>query len=373
MQGGSLFLEGLMHMSSHRHGLAVCFFERAIRPPLQHAESHAMLSWMLQHGRDGVPVQHELAHNLARQGAVLGCEHSQGAVAHCLLNGWGVAKNVAAALKLAKESAAKGSYMGQYVLAAASIQVYVPSVHNNEATLLGVLQNLKLASDQGLPEARFGYAIALITFFTDTKHKDTVQKGKVYKQAKRLYELAAFGGVIAAQESLEPLDEIDRRIHLAADFKALADLMRASVLANSWSQTLSSVISKIALQTLAGVSHSKPAKPVIAAASNSIAVKFTSQGRFLSSLALASSDSSEAEGRQKAALRSELLGLTSQSAGHANVEVDQGSREQSGAAIPAIISRLGKLLGSQYCAECKLDATIGSKCTVSGDYHMKMR
>jgi TPR repeat protein len=342
-----------MHMSSHRHGLALCFFERAIRPPLQHAESHAMLSWMLQHGRDGVSVQHDLAHNLARQGALLGCEHSQGALAHCLLNGWGVAKNIAAALKLARESGAKGSYMGQYVLAIASVQVYVSSVHNNESTLLGVLQNLKLASDQGLPEARFGYAIALITFFTDM---ESVQRGKVYKQAMRLYEQAAFGGVVAAQESLKPMHEIDQRIHLAADFKAFADLMRASASANSWSQTLANVISKVALQTIAGVIHLKPAKPVITAAANSIAEKFTSQGRFLSSLVLAASD-----------------GLPAQSAGHANLEVEQRSSEQPGAAIPAIISRLGKLLGSQYCPACNLDATIGSKCTVSGDYHMKMR
>jgi TPR repeat protein len=342
-----------MHMSSHRHGLAVCFFERAIRPPLQHAESYAMLSWMLQHGRDGVSVQHELAHNLARQGALLGCEHSQGALAHCLLKGWGVAKNIASALKLARESAAKGSYMGQYVLAVASIQVYVLSVHNNEATLLGVLQNLKLASDQGLPEARFGYAIALITFFTDV---ESVQRDKLYKQAIRLYEQAAFGGVVAAQQSFEPIDEIAQRILLAADFKALADVMRASVSADSWSQMLASVISKIASHTLAGAIHFKPAKPVITAAANSIAEKFTSQGRFLSSLALAASDS-----------------LPAQSARHANLEVDQRSSEQPGAAIPAIISRLGKLLGSQYCPECNLDATIGSKCTVSGDYHMNMR
>jgi TPR repeat protein len=60
---------------------------------LQHAALHAFLSDMLFYGRQGVPMDHKRAFELAAAGAAMGCAHSKGALGRCYVVGAGVAED----------------------------------------------------------------------------------------------------------------------------------------------------------------------------------------------------------------------------------------------------------------------------------------
>ncbi len=358
-QGATLYLQSLMHMSSHRHALALRTLELATRQ--QHSESYAMMSWLLQHGREGVPVQRELAHAIAAKGMSFGCEHCQGALANCVLNGWNVAKNAATALKMAKESAAKGSQFGQYVLAMASI---VQPGHNAEETSSVVIRNLKLASDQGLPEARLSYATALITLFKDIEK----EKGKIDEMGMRLYEQAAFCGNLYAQSLLGQIRVISRT-EAAEDLETLAVHVKKNVPVDSRLKLMSSALSQHgpASSTSAPASSwSRQAAFMPKRASVSSNLVTTLNNMANSAIKRGSNVPAAAAADALAVQQEERKGTMCESGvgGHGWYSNEHTT------AVPLVMQRLGKLLGTQYCPDCDQSATIGTKCAVSGSYHM---
>jgi TPR repeat protein len=81
-----------------------------------HLPSRYALAWILMYGRRGVPQDYRQAAELAVKGDLRGCIHCTGVLSLCLLQGWGVAMNVARASQLARTSAAAGSRYGQFAL-----------------------------------------------------------------------------------------------------------------------------------------------------------------------------------------------------------------------------------------------------------------
>ena len=82
---------------------------------------------------------------LASAGASLGCIHSKGALADCLLHGTGTAVDVAEGFRLASESAAAGSMYGQHSLAV----VYRLGVAGVPRDYAKAAQLFTLAAEQG--------------------------------------------------------------------------------------------------------------------------------------------------------------------------------------------------------------------------------
>ena len=332
-----------MHMSSNRHALALGTLERAIQ--LGHNESKAMISWMLQHGREGVPVQRERAYNLviAHKGSYIQCEHCQGALAHCMLNGWNVMKDVDMAFMLARSSAHAGSPYGQYVLALA---LMANPGTNAEETAASVFRNLKLASDQGLPEARLGYGTALLAFFKDIE----TEKENVEKAAMKLFEQAAFSGSIAAQGLICQIRAISSKTEDAADLATLTDNLRKNVHQQSRLKLLTSALG-IKSATSAADAAAQPQSRKSASRT-----KTTNDVTHVPSSAQASPSTELGGSKALATPGSKLLAGPPPSA--------------PAASVPMAIEKLGRMLGSQYCPNCDQNATIGSKCAVSGAYHM---
>lgn len=331
-----------MHMSGQRHALALLTLERAIQ--LEHTESKAMMSWMLQHGREGVPVQRERAFNLviAHKGSNIQCEHCQGALAHCILNGWNVMKDVDMAFMLARSSAVAGSPYGQFVLALALIAHPGP---NAEETAAFVFRNLKLASDQGLPEARLGYGTALLAFFKDIEK----EKAVVEQAAMKLFEQAAFGGSIAAQKLIGQIRASSSKTEDASDLATLTDNLRKNVHQHS----------RVTLLTFAlGIKSAATADDAAAAP----------QSRKPASRAKAINGGTRVPSSAQASPSTELGGSKSLDA--ACLEpLTAPPPTAPAASVPAAIEKLGRLLGSQFCPHCDRNATIGSECAVSCAYH----
>jgi uncharacterized protein len=113
----SYFHEGSQQLASGQTSEAACSFQRAISAG--HVESHAALAFMHYGTYKDLPKAPGTIFQLASTGSSLGCIHSKGALADCLLNGEGTARNVAEGLRLATESAAAGSLYGQHSLAVA--------------------------------------------------------------------------------------------------------------------------------------------------------------------------------------------------------------------------------------------------------------
>ena len=334
----------LTHSSAHRYSTAQSSLERAMR--LQHPESFALMSWLLQHGREGIPVQLDIAHDFAKQGWRLGCEHSQGALANCFLNGWGVARNLSTAHKLAKESAAKGSKYGQFVFGIVNIRH--PGSNKEDAATLA-LQNLKLASDQGLPEAHLCLADALITFDDGSK--------SVYTEVMRLYEQAAFSGVAAAHDLLGEMYE--KGWGVAQDIEAAAKHYRRALQMSSSSESASRF----------SEAFPQPSSP---AASASSRLQVASSA--VSKLAGPSAVDSAAPPAASAPVSCDAAQVQERAAEAGGHEKKAEAAVKSDAApavvIPTVIQKLGKMLGNQFCPNCKQNATIGTKCTATGAYHM---
>ncbi len=341
-----------MHMSAHRYALAYVSLENGAK--MLHFESAAMMSWLRQHGREGVEVQLEIAHSVAAKGAMCGCPHSQGALANCVLNGWHVAKNPAAALKMAKESASKGSQFGQYVVAMASIAL---QAHNTEETSAVVMRNLKLASDQGLPEARLSYATALLTFFKDMEKESE----KIDKISMQLYDQAAFCGSLGAQTLIRQIRVINSKAVAAKDLETLATLVQKNVPVTSRMKILNSAYSKQGGATSASASMPSQSKQ---AASGT---KSAGDGAQTNPSLDHGSEVPDVHG--PAACAAGDVRQEERMVVHVADELAEHPCEPS-TAFPSVMARLGKMLGTQYCPDCDKDATIGTKCAVSGSYHM---
>ena len=337
-----------MYLSTHRYSTAQSSLERAMR--LQHPESFALMSWLLQHGREGIPVQLDIAHDFAKQGWRLGCEHSQGALANCFLNGWGVARNMQTALKLAKESASKGSKYGQYVFGIVNV-AHPGLLHKNQelATTLS-LNNLKLASDQGLPEAHVCYANALLSFETNIPGHTGIENVDVV--VMRLYEQAAFCGVAAAHDIIGEMYE--KGLGVPADMEAAANhYKRALQIAASSDRALRANKMLVDPSSPAASANSRLQPPT-----NTV----SKQGRHSAvdseapSPTLVSGDAAQAQAQAQRAQDRPALADAS--------ETDPASL------IPSVIKKLGKLLGSVDCPNCNQNADIGTKCTATGAYHL---
>jgi TPR repeat protein len=76
------------------------------------------MAWLHINGREGVSLDQKRAFKLAKEGARLGCHHCQGVMARCYRYGYGIRRDEARSLELARESSGSGlgSRYGQYVL-----------------------------------------------------------------------------------------------------------------------------------------------------------------------------------------------------------------------------------------------------------------
>jgi TPR repeat protein len=163
--------------------------------PLQHAidmgsiSAYAHMAWWYIHGRRNIVTDYDRGFRLAEMGARLGCYHCIGVVGYCYLGKYGIGhgctQNIALSLKLARESAGRGSKYGQITLA----QLH----HLGERELVldwtqGVVF-LWLAAKQGLD-----YALFKLGFM----YNYGINCTKDYTEALRLYQLAAAQGHPAA-------------------------------------------------------------------------------------------------------------------------------------------------------------------------------
>ncbi len=163
---------------------------------LNHGPSHAFLSDMLidglletrswdlvmqerlQYLDKGTPVSRQ-AFALASAGAALGCAHSKGALARCLMSGIGTRVSQCTADKLASESAQSGSCIGQYVLGLAC------KMGGESDTLRGkaaAVRWLFLAAEQGHAAAQFD--LSIMYSLGDGVAKDKTEAGKWKEKAR---------------------------------------------------------------------------------------------------------------------------------------------------------------------------------------------
>ena len=105
------FNEGCERLSSGRPSYAARCFQQAVDGG--HAAAHAALAFMHYGTYVGIPNdgpgQDDPIHELACAGARMGCIHSKGALAACLMEGVGAPKDNRRGVQLAIESAAAGS------------------------------------------------------------------------------------------------------------------------------------------------------------------------------------------------------------------------------------------------------------------------
>jgi TPR repeat protein len=139
------------------------------------------------------------AYQIALAGVRAGCHHCKGALACCLLHGWGSERDVDHALALAKESSTQGSKYGYYMLGYAlsdfcgiddALYVKHGIKEQDKAEQAGML--FSAASDSGLVEAHYELAHAF-------QSKDAFQNPE---QVFRLCSQAADFGHPAAHESV---------------------------------------------------------------------------------------------------------------------------------------------------------------------------
>lgn len=78
--------------------------------------SQAALAFLLINGKGALDCDHNKAFALAIEGYQRGCHHCKGVLAKCYLFSIGCSKNSTMSDKLARESAAMGSYYGKWML-----------------------------------------------------------------------------------------------------------------------------------------------------------------------------------------------------------------------------------------------------------------
>ena len=182
-----LFQEGQLLYGQRRYRDAAKSWGQAVL--LQHLESHAYLTVLLfemNHFQDG-----DVAHNMAAAGAAMGCPHSKGAQALCLMEyGYchGDLQSKKKGLELAEESAAAGSCFGQFAVGWCYYQGRGVKPDYTKAVLFW-----RLAEAQGYAYAQFN----LGTMFEKGKGVE-----RNYTEAVRLYRLAAVQGHVSAQNNL---------------------------------------------------------------------------------------------------------------------------------------------------------------------------
>lgn len=182
----SLSPEALFHSSQafsrqNNHPAAALALAAAVRQ--HHAPAHAALSWLLQEGRSGVEKKFEAACTVAQAGAKMGCSHSKGALAACLLFGRGVSIDREHALHLAQESAAADS---PYGLAILGYMLDMGEGIRRDARV-AVACYARAAYAHGLADAQNSLASMLDA--GDGVNKDN-------EEAARLYGLAAAQGLV---------------------------------------------------------------------------------------------------------------------------------------------------------------------------------
>jgi TPR repeat protein len=108
----TLFQEGHRLYKEQRYRETVEIWGQAAL--LRHGLSHAWLSNILFDGRKEVKKDVKRASEFASAGAELGCAHSKGALAYCLIQYDDPLENVMNGLELAKQSAANDSSFGLF-------------------------------------------------------------------------------------------------------------------------------------------------------------------------------------------------------------------------------------------------------------------
>jgi hypothetical protein len=149
----SLFQHGVALHRACEFAVAAARFDLACK--LGHASAHAELSWMLTFGREGVRRDKARSLQLADSGVRLGCCDCKGALAHCLLYGYGGAENAALALTLAQQSAAAGSRFGLYMLGKMYRNASAGLAHD----LAAAAELYRAAAGQHLAEAQYSLGL----------------------------------------------------------------------------------------------------------------------------------------------------------------------------------------------------------------------
>ena len=111
--------------ASGRCAEALVPLQRAIY--LGHLPSRALMAWLHINGREGIAKDHKRGFELAKEGASLGCHDCLGVMAICYMGykgiqgvmegvGFGIQRDTARSLELARKSSRLGSRYGQCVL-----------------------------------------------------------------------------------------------------------------------------------------------------------------------------------------------------------------------------------------------------------------
>ena len=201
------FQEGQRLYREQRFGMASQLWGQAA--VLNHGPSHAFLSEMLIDGlletrqwseiiderirylNKGSPVSRQ-AFALASAGAALGCAHSKGALARCLITGFGTSRvSLEPAAELARISAQSGSCIGQYVVGLACKMI---------GRKAEAVEWLHLAAEQGHASAQFDLSIMYSL-------GDGVAKDKA--KAKKWKEKAGAQGHIGLRKDKKRTREVD--------------------------------------------------------------------------------------------------------------------------------------------------------------------
>ena len=206
------FQEGQRLYREQRFGMASQLWGQAA--VLNHGPSHAFLSEMLIDGlldtrqwseiiderirylNKGSPVSRQ-AFALASAGAALGCAHSKGALARCLISGFGTISSRGSlglgfsSKELAMYSAQSGSCIGQYVVGLACKMI---------GRKAEAVEWLHRAAEQGHASAQFDLSIMYSL-------GDGVAKDKA--KAKKWKEKAGAQGHIALRKDKKRTREVD--------------------------------------------------------------------------------------------------------------------------------------------------------------------
>jgi hypothetical protein len=185
-----LFCKGRHFYAHGQFSLAIQFWGQAAL--LQDQVSHAILADMLIGGRPGVPKDPIKAFEFASEGERMGCSHSMGVLAQCILIGIGCSPNIEFGEALARYSAERGNspfgwhaygltfYYGfnkprDYVKAAQCFQKAAAHEHAGSLNLLGYM------------------------------HEKGIGVFRDYDKSRRCYEQAAKQGLDIAKKNLKNL------------------------------------------------------------------------------------------------------------------------------------------------------------------------
>jgi TPR repeat protein len=176
---------------------------------LQHAPSHAFLSSIMLDGRPGVRDDEKQAFELAKIGAAMGCAHSKGALAFFFIE-IEDREDVEKGIALASESAAAGSYFGQYVLGRCYNAGWGVAQDQDEGMRLS-----RLAAANGNDRAQLDLGMLYKHGFDDDAARGDAE-------AVRWFRLAAAQGNDMAQRNLSFMLESGRGV--AQDYAEAARL-----------------------------------------------------------------------------------------------------------------------------------------------------